>query len=117
MTQETDDLTKHPGINEDLVRQYHEAGDLKNLIALFNFMRRTMLRAESLATAYQRQMFVLHNLLEDAKRGAINEPRARRIIPAEPTISKPKQTENKPEPKTESKPKRPQKGEIVDISI
>lgn len=107
-----DDLSRHPGINHDLIKQYFEAGDLKNLIAVFDFLRRATLRAEALATVYQRQMFILNDRIEELKKGGITEPRARRIVPADTSTKKP-DTVVEPKPKLA----KPIKGSIVDITL
>lgn len=43
-------------INADLVRRYHETGDIKNLLTLFDYLWKCKERAESLSRAYLAQM-------------------------------------------------------------
>lgn len=105
-----DDLSRHPGINADLVKEYFDKGDLANLTTLFDFMRRAMLRAESLSRAYQSQMFELHRRLDDARSPdriiAVSKPR--REVP---------DTVVEPKPKL-AKPARPSKPDLsVDIEL
>jgi hypothetical protein len=58
-----------PAINEDLIRRYFEAGDLKNLLSIFNFQQRCKNRAEELSRAYLAQMVVLGKTLDALREG------------------------------------------------
>lgn len=68
-------LEKQPGINPDLIRECVAEGKIDYLISLFDYQRRAMLRAETLAQVYFTQMKVLHRRLDAAKRGELPEPR------------------------------------------
>jgi hypothetical protein len=102
---EDDDINRHPGINSDLIRIYFERGDIKSLTSLFDFLRRTTLRAESLSRAYQSQMVELHRRLEDIRMGA----NVKKKQPIEPTSPEPPQTK----PTVARKPK----GKVIDIDL
>jgi hypothetical protein len=99
-----DDLSRHPGINVDLITDYFNKGDLRNLLTVFDFLRRATLRAEALSRAYQAQMFELHRRL-DAERSSTGV-----------TISKPRKIVIDDEPKP-VKYVKPPKGNIIDIEL
>jgi hypothetical protein len=64
-------LEKQPGINPDLIRECVVEGKIDYLISLFDYQRRAMLRAETLAQVYFTQMEILHRRLDAAKRGEL----------------------------------------------
>lgn len=94
-------------MNEALVKQYFEAGDLTSLLTLFDHLHKCATRAEQLSLAYQHQMFELHKRLDQSREtqaDAMNPPRRR--APAA----------DKPDAKSVAKPRKPQ-GEIIDIDF
>lgn len=77
-----------PTINPDLIERYMKAGDLKNLVSLFDFQRRQMARAEDLSRAYLAQMVVLEKRLGEARKTAV--PATTTTTPTQPRQPKKK---------------------------
>ncbi len=67
-------MTQEIEISEDLVRHYHEEGDLKSLLTLFDFQRRQMTRAEDLARAYLLHITTLEKQLGGGGRQTLPAP-------------------------------------------
>lgn len=107
----SDDLNQYPGINAALIKRYVDENDLDNLLAIFDFLRRSTLRAETLSQVYLNQITVLQKRLNAARAAdteVIREPRAKRIVePTEPKTSA---------PRVAKKPKEPE-GDILEIEF
>lgn len=78
-----------PAINETLIRQYFDRGEIDNLIRVMDFLFRQKSRAEMLARAYLAQNEVLRQRLEVLRAGAsepsLPAPRQRTSTTAAPT--------------------------------